>query len=172
MGVEVQMTIEPEILETLYNLSYDPSPYAKCSAFGHWIDALFGLGSPPYLPRELSFPEQKEAFVYLLERLLREGKVLLTPPALMEEQEPYYWVIADGYSDNKPMRPAERVAEGGPCRFRVWDVPIEKQISYIRDTFPKNVSNANDFELTAYWYDGRCPWIGWVDAETGVLWAS
>jgi hypothetical protein len=160
--------LDHSFLDRLYAVASDPEHS------GGWISALFSIVAPPtpYLPRELSFPEQREAFFYLLERLLREGKVLLTPPALLEDHEPYYWVIADGYSDDKPMRPVERVPDGGPCRFRVWDVPIEKQIAYIRETFPTSVTDDRDFELTAYWFDGRCPWIGWIDSETGVLWAS
>jgi hypothetical protein len=143
------------------------------SAFGCWINAIWGF-VPVWLNHDINHTDQKEAFLYLLERLLREGKVLLTPPALIEDQEPYYWVIADGYavSGDNPRRPATRAAEDEPNRFRVWDVPIEKQIAYIRDVFPNNVSDPNDSDLNIFWYDGRCPWIGWIDPETGVLWAS
>lgn len=140
---------------------------AKEGGFGRWINGIFGS-----YEGISNFEEQKEAFFYLLERLLREGKVLLTPPVLCEDQEPYYWVIADGYSDNRPRRPVERTTDLEQSRFRVWDVPIEKQIAYIREVFPKDVKDPNDSELNIFWYDGRCPWIGWIHPDTGVLWAS
>lgn len=147
---------------------------AVCAIFEECIQAQFGtwiIGLFHWFP-ELRISEQKEAFLYLLERLLREGHVVLTPPEVIEDGEPYYWLVADGYSDNRPLRPATRVADGGPCRFKVWDVPIEKQIAYIRDAFPKDVSGPHDAHLNDFWYDGRCPAIGWIDPETGVLWAS
>lgn len=160
--------VSETVLEQLYEASIHPD------RIGGWINSLFSVVTPPtpYLPHELTFAEQKEAFFYLLERLLREGRVLLTPPAMIEDQEPCYWVIADGYSSNKPMRPAERTTEGKENCFRVWDVPIEKQIAYIREVFPKSVTGPNDPDLNLFWYDGRCPWIGWIDQKTGVLWAS
>ena len=163
-------TLSKEILERLYSECTNRND----SPFGIWINGLFSVVAPPtpYLPRTLTFPEQKEAFLYLLERLLREGRVVLTPPEVIEDGEPYYWLIADGYSDNRPLRPATRVDDGGLCRFKVWDVPIEQQIAYIRDAFPKDITGPHDANLNDFWYDGRCPAIGWIDPETGVLWAS
>jgi hypothetical protein len=51
--------------------------------FAHWISCLWGRYDDSF-----SFEQNKEAFFYLLERLLREGKVRFQQPT---KDEPFYW---------------------------------------------------------------------------------
>jgi hypothetical protein len=51
--------------------------------FAHWITCLWGKYDDSF-----TFEENKEAFFYLLERLLREGKVKFENPF---GDEPKYW---------------------------------------------------------------------------------
>lgn len=149
--------------------------YREClapeeSPFGLWIRALFSV--PPWVDAKLPFSQQKEAFFLLLARLLKEGKVVLTPPPCLDKSEPGHWIIADGYTDHDPQRRADPTDEGEPNRFWVWDVPVERQIEYFRSAFPKDVTDADDGELNLFWYLKECPRIGWLHPESGVLYAS
>lgn len=120
-------------------------------AFGQWLSGLWGW--TPTLPIQ----QQREIFFALLERLLREGKVVLSPP---EE----FWREELGAYE-APMRPAENF-------IGIWDVPIEEQIFYIREHFPKDVTDVNDKEIVFYFHGNYCPRIGWVHPETGEIVAS
>jgi hypothetical protein len=40
---------------------------------------------------------------------------------------------------------------------------LENIIAYIKDIFPKDITNENDMRLTDFWYD-TCPEIGWVES--------
>lgn len=120
-------------------------------AFGQWIDGLWG-----WTP-SLSMAEQKKIFFLLVERLLREGKVILSPP---EE----FWNKELGVY-NTPMRPVENF-------IGIWDIPIEDQIAYIRDHFPEETIDFFDEEVSLFFYDKYCPRIGWVNPETGKIVAS
>ncbi|WP_157212009.1 hypothetical protein [Sinorhizobium sojae] len=158
--------LDKQLLDRMYRECLSPGE----SPFGLWIRALFSVVA--WLGADLPFSQQKDAFLVLLERLLREGKVVLTTPPCLDETEPGYWITSDGYSDREPPRSAERTDESEPNRFWVWDVPIERQIEYLRSAFPKDVTAADDSELNLFWYMEECPRIGWLHPETGVLYAS
>lgn len=154
------------LLDRMYEECLNP----EASPFGLWIRALFSV--PAWLAAELPFSQQKEAFFLILTRLLSEKKVVLTTPPCLDESEPGYWIVADGYTQHEPQRRADRTDETEPNRFWVWDVPIERQIEYIRSAFPKDVADEDDSELNLFWYMEKCPRIGWIHPETGVLFAS
>jgi hypothetical protein len=117
-------------------------------AFGRWIIGLWG-----WFP-ELTFEDQKEAFLILLKRLLDEGKVFLFVPHMM--------------TYNKIETPVRSYREYDG----IWDISHEAMIDYIRNNWPNDVTDENDEKLISFWYDGVCPWIGWIDPETGNVVAS
>lgn len=120
-------------------------------AFGQWINGLWGW--TPSLP----ISEQKRIFLRLLERLLREERIVLSPPDEFwsEELEAY----------DTPTRPTDNF-------IGIWDIPINEQIAYIDAHFPKDAINANDEEVTLFFFDRCCPRIGWIHPETGKIVAS
>lgn len=138
--------------------------------FGKWINSLFYL-----IVRKtgnVSFFDAKEVFFVILNKLIKDGKVVLSPPPCLDDVEPGYYVISDGYSNRQQYRKAYRADADEPNRFWVWDAPVDKQISYFRSAFPKDVSGPEDVELNLYWYLDKCPRIGWLHPVTGVLYAS
>lgn len=148
--------IPRKILDILFAESINPNQ----NPFGLWINALFSVMSPPtpYLPRELSFPEQKEAFFLVLERLLREGKAVLLPPWNIEIGVPVRKMMEWNYYGDKSI-----------SEILVWDIPIEEQIAYFREVFPSNASDPDDSDLNLFWYMGDCPLIGWVSPQNGKI---
>ncbi|ACC76327.1 hypothetical protein VOI32_35925 [Paraburkholderia caribensis] len=99
-------------------------------AFGLWITALFDaiLVPNPTLP----FEEHKEAFFWLIEKLLREGQIRFCPP-------------------NELWR------EG--CD--VWDVDASTIVSYLREHWPASAKSKNDLVLSDYFYAlPAILWIG------------
>lgn len=139
--------------------------YRECAVpyegpFGLWINSLFSVMSlsPPYLPRKLSFSEQKEAFFLVLERLLREGKIVLLPPWNIEKEAPVRKMVQWRYHGDKT-----------DADIWVWDIPIEGQIAYFRQVFPADAEEPNDSDLNLFWYMGDSPLIGWVSPENGKI---
>jgi len=115
--------------------------------FGLWVNGLFSVVPGSGYFEE--FHEKKEAFFYLLERLLEEGRVVLDVPGDIEYSSTKVRA-QDGYTD-------------------IWDESVEVMVSYMRKTFPADAQHEYDSVLTDYWYSAACPHIGWVHPETGEL---
>jgi len=148
------MTTSDQLLEKLV---------ARCSdlsrgPFGSWINGLFIAVTPPYDPQYpiLSFDEQKELFFRLLERLLREGRVVLIPP-----------LDVSRYPDGRRRESIKRRVQDGDDR--IWDEDPKIMVEYIRKTIPAEAVHEDDLVLHLYWYSSACPHIGWVHPETGEL---
>jgi hypothetical protein len=60
----------------------------------------------------------------------------------------------------------------GQYKWDVWDIPNEEIIQYMRDTFPKNVSDENDDKVCDFWFSEDCPQIAWIDQKTGEIFGS
>lgn len=148
--------LSEEILDILFEESIDPNQ----SPFGLWINALFKLMSlpTPYLPRELSFAEQKEAFFLVLERLLREKKAVLLPPWNLESDAPV-----------RKMTEWNDYGDKSDADIWVWDIPIEDQIAYFRRVFPADAADPDDSDLNLFWYMGVSPLIGWIHPDNGKI---
>jgi len=93
----------------------------ECS-FGLWISVLFSAISG-WNPG-ISFQEQKGEFLYLLEELLKEGRVKFCPPNEL-------W--RDGYD--------------------IWDVDVKTILQYLRSRWPDAARSENDIVLAEYFYD-------------------
>lgn len=132
-----------ERLERMYQECLDPED----SPFGLWINGLFSVVT--WIAEDLQFQDQKELFFLLLERLLREGKVVLVVPVDI---------------DNRDTK--TRIQDGDD---RIWDESVEFIIDYMRQTFPKEAKHEHDMVLNDYWYGTACPHIGWVEPGTGKL---
>ena len=148
------MTSSDQFLEMLVSRCSDLSR----GPFGSWIDGLFSAVTPPYEPQfpVLSFDEQKELFFQLLERLLREGRVILIPP-----------VELNYHLDGTPGEDAKMRTQYGDSR--IWDEDPKDMVDYIRKTIPTEAVHEDDLVLHLYWYSTACPHIGWIHPETGEL---
>lgn len=148
--------VSEEILDILFEESIDPNQ----APFGLWINSLFQLMSlpTPYLPRELSFAEQKEAFFLVLERLLREKKAVLLPPWNIESDAPVRKMTEWNYYGDK-----------SDADIWVWDIPIEDQIAHFRRVFPADATDPDDSDLNLFWYMGDSPLIGWIHPDNGKI---
>ena len=124
--------------------------------FGKMIFGIFVRGDD----KVFTIDEQKESFFYLLKKLLDDNKVVFFPP------EPNSKIKIYKYCSN-----GEYYADSGEYEEELWDETSENIIAYIKDIFPKDITNENDTRLTDFWYD-TCPEIGWVDQETGEIVAS
>lgn len=135
------------------------------SAFGCWIIALWEYVAV-YNPN-FTVPDQKEYFFAAVERLLRDGKAVFSPPEEL-------WSTTLGTYDT-PLRKAvlsDVYGDGEDVDFPVWDIAVDDQVDYIRNHFPRDVSDANDMALVDFWYGNQCPRIGWVHPDTGKIIAS
>ncbi|VVH63342.1 hypothetical protein BSPWISOX_2390 [uncultured Gammaproteobacteria bacterium] len=121
--------------------------------FGYWIGFWYGDES-------FTLEETKELFFLTLKKLLDDNKVVFFPP------EPNSKIKIYKYCSN-----GEYYADSGEYEEELWDETSENIIAYIKDIFPKDITNENDMRLTDFWYD-TCPEIGWVDQETGEIVAS
>ena len=108
-------------------------------AFGRWIVGLWG-----WFPN-LTYQDQKEAFFYLIKRLLDEGLVYFEEPADADFGEKVVYNV------------------------NVWAAPHDEIIQYFRDHWPADVVDARDEKLNGFWYDIYCPRILWFDKEENVL---
>jgi hypothetical protein len=112
-----------------------------CSgAFALWSNALYH-GVKGWNP-DLTFEEHKEAFFWLLKKLLDEGKVRLCYPN-------DWW---------RPGLPED------------WDGSSDEIIQYVRERFPKEAKHENDRSVTDYFYDIFPP-ISWL-GEDGKWYGS
>jgi hypothetical protein len=94
--------------------------------FAHWVNCLW-FKYPGF-----SFEENKEAFFWLLEKLLREGKVKFRHP-----EDPW-----NTYG-------------------MVWNVPIGEKISYLRSKWPVSAKDELDADLNMYFYEiPAIVWLG------------
>ncbi|WP_321788080.1 MULTISPECIES: hypothetical protein [Paraburkholderia] len=88
---------------------------------GLWITALFdGILVPN---PALTFSEHKEAFFWLVEKLLQDGKIKFCPPNEL-------W--REGYD--------------------IWNVDISTIMTYLRSHWPQSVNSKNDIALADYFY--------------------
>ena len=53
--------------------------------------------------------------------------------------------------------------------MELWDIPHDEMIAWTREHWPDDITYPRDIELTAYFYVGRCPAIGWYNPETGEI---
>lgn len=117
-------------------------------SFGLWITGLFSAISS-WNPT-LSFEEHKEAFFWLIDRLLRAGKVKFVAPG------------ADCYTS--PENPQPRLTiEDNEAQWH--EVP-EVIVARLRAEWPEHARDENDLDLTTYFYS--IPGIIWV-GEDGRL---
>jgi hypothetical protein len=100
-------------------------------SFALWSSSLFS-GISGYNP-ELTFEEHKEAFFWLLKKLLDEGKVRFDAPSEL-------------WSDS----------------YQIWDISSEGIIEYLRDRFPKDAISEDDSSVNLYFYTTVPPimWLG------------
>jgi len=116
-------------------------------AFGQWINGLWGWHT------DLSYTDQKDAFFFLLEKLLEDEIIVVFPP---EE------LLKD------PSTPLKSVFQ----HDNVWDVDAATVVEYVRDHWPPEVEDETDEKLVYFWYSDFCPRIAWVDKVVGRLVAS
>ncbi|MFS8048046.1 hypothetical protein [Rhizobium sp. BR 314] len=120
-------------------------------SFGLWITGLFSAINS-WNPT-LSFDEHKEAFFWLIEYLLRVGKIKFIAPG------------ADCYTS--PQNPYPRLTiQDDEAQ---WHETPGSIVAYLRAQWPESVSAENDLDLQTYFYS--IPGIIWV-GENGVLVAS
>lgn len=117
-------------------------------AFGLWISGLFsavcGWNSGA------SFLEKKEFFFAILEKLLRDGKVIFIVPG------------ADCYVS--PANPAPKLTVEDPEAR--WGAPVPEIMNFVRSRWPERANDENDVGLTYYFYE--LPGLIWV-GEDGRL---
>ena len=100
-----------------------------------------------------SMEEYRDAFIGLLERWLKEGCICLFAPRVL--------MRPDGTFDTK--------VRTVPGYWKLWDVPHDEMIAWIRDKWPEDITRLYDPILTSFFYDGLCPAIGWYNPETGEI---
>jgi hypothetical protein len=112
-------------------------------AFGLWISGLFSAvcGWNP----NASFVEQKEFFFALLEKLLRENKVMFIAPG------------ADCYISPINPKPKFTIKDSRA----IWNAPIPEIMNYVKSRWPEKVVDDKDVELTYYFYE--LPGLVWID---------
>ena len=128
--------------------------YKECleEGFGYWIHngVWYWMGEE----RGLTFEETKEVFFQTLKKLLDNNKVVFFPPFPKAKVKLYTYYV-DGEKDQDEL----------------WDETSENIIAYIKEIFPKGITDENDDILTDFWY-AKCPEIGWIDQKTGEIVAS
>lgn len=120
-------------------------------AFGLWITGLFsaiGTWNPA-----LSFEEHKEAFFWLIEKLLLAGKIKFIAPG------------ADCYTSPENPHPRFMIEDAEAQ----WPDTAGQIVAQLRALWPDQAHNENDLDLVTYFYS--IPGIIWV-GEDGTLVAS
>ncbi|MBN3817370.1 hypothetical protein G3N57_12470 [Paraburkholderia sp. Se-20369] len=114
-------------------------------SFGLWITGLFGsiISWNP----GLSFEEHKEAFFWLIEQLLREGKVKFVAPG------------ADCYTSTEHPSPQLTIEDDEAQ----WHEAPEAIVEYLRALWPEHVRDERDLDLVMYFYS--IPGIIWVGKD-------
>lgn len=120
-------------------------------SFGLWISALFSAISS-WNPT-LSFEEHKEAFLWLIERLLRAGKIKFIAPG------------ADCYMSPENPHPRLTIQD----HEAHWHETPEAIVAQLRVQWPRNACDGGDADLVTYFYS--IPGVIWV-GDDGVLVAS
>lgn len=120
-------------------------------SFGLWITGLFSAISS-WNPT-LSFEEHKDAFFWLIERLLRAGKVKFIARG------------ADCYTSPENRQPRLTIQDNEAQ----WHEAPEVIVARLRAEWPEYARDENDLDLTTYFYS--IPGIIWV-GEDGRLVAS
>jgi hypothetical protein len=141
----------------------------------YWVEGSFGLFVGNIFPNfeELSFAEQKQAFFYLLKKLLDDKKIVIFPPQefLPHKDECTHW--------RTPIKVyAEPDIGYGKSYTIIWNENTDKKIAYIKKLFPKEAKHENDTILHEFWYGYNryektpCPNIGWIDPDNGYIHSS
>ncbi|MGO4330129.1 hypothetical protein [Cupriavidus sp. M-11] len=120
-------------------------------SFGLWITGLFSAISA--WNRTLSFEEHKTAFFWLIEQLLRAGKIKFAAPR------------ADCYTSPENPHPRFTIHDDEAQ----WHEPPEAIVAHLRAQWPKHAHNENDLDLVTYFYS--IPGVIWV-GDDGTLVAS
>lgn len=118
------------------------------SSFGLWISSLFSAISG-WNPG-ISFDEQKEAFFWLIEHMLKSGKIKFIAPG------------TDCYVSCNNPNPRYTIHD----HDAQWQAPVNEIIEYLRKHWPPKVSEENDPDLLVYFYE--MPGVIWVN-EAGDL---
>lgn len=121
------------------------------NSFGLWITALFHaieVENP-----SLTFIEHKEAFFWLLEKLLKERKVIFIAPGM------------DCYISSENPSPKYTIYD----KEAHWNATPEEIISYFKMHWPATAHSEDDLDLVTYFY--KMPGIIWIDGD-GKLYAS
>lgn len=114
-------------------------------SFGLWITGLFSAISG-WNP-SLSFEEHKDAFFYLLEMLLRIGKIKFIAPG------------ADCYVSPGNPRPRLTINDDEAH----WHEIPERIVAELRAQWPEHVRDENDLDLSTYFYS--IPGIIWIGED-------
>ncbi|KJZ33237.1 MULTISPECIES: hypothetical protein [Pseudomonas] len=120
-------------------------------SFGLWLSALFSaIGS--WNPG-LTFDQQKDAFFYMIEYLLVNGKIKFIKPG------------ADCYISPDNPHPKFSIDD----KRSHWDLDAKQIVSCLKESWPEGVVSECDGELTIYFYE--IPGVIWID-ENGLFFAS
>lgn len=112
------------------------------AVFGQWVSALFGAVCGCY--PNTKFQEQKEMFFLLLEKMLKNGRVMFIVPG------------ADCYIS--PHNPTLKLTIENPEAH--WNAPVSEIMDFVRNKWPAQANDVNDIELTYYFYE--LPGLIWV----------
>lgn len=118
------------------------------SSFGMWISSLFGAISG-WNPG-IAFAEQKEIFFFLLEYMLKNGRIKFIAPG------------ADCYVSSTNPNPRLTIYDIDAQ----WNAPAGEIVNYFRERWPKDAKNEDDPNLTIYFYE--MPGVIWVN-DSGEL---
>lgn len=119
------------------------------SSFGSWVTSLFSAISE--WNHGISFMEQKEEFFWLLEFLLKNGKIKFIAPG------------ADCYVSPSNPNPRFTIYD----HEAQWQASTSEIINYFRNHWPPDVSEENDPNLLTYFYE--MPGIIWVDQNGDLV---
>jgi hypothetical protein len=121
------------------------------SSFGLWISSLFSAISG-WNPG-ISFYDQKEAFFWLIELLLKNGKIKFIAPG------------ADCYVSPNNPKPRFNIYDRGAQ----WQATPTEIINYLRERWPPNALEENDLDLLIFFYE--MPGVIWIN-DAGDLVAA
>jgi hypothetical protein len=113
------------------------------NSFGLWINGFFGTIKGHY--PDITFEEHKEAFFWLIEKLLSEGKIAFKKD-----------VSIAGTFKSGDKSEAQRALE----ETYLWHAPPAEIAAYFRKIFPKHVTSETDVDLIFFWFTDS-PYIVW-----------
>ena len=120
-------------------------------SFGLWISSLFsaiGARNPDF-----TFEDQKTAFFWLIENLLRDGKIKFIAPG------------ADCYASPENPHPHLTIEDEAAH----WHKSPEFIVNQLLTHWPKDAHDENDIEISLYFYS--IPGVIWI-GKNGELVAS